>query len=128
MFLRDDTRKSRSDKDACCANCWMCLRNSDVALGSALRAAPTGGKRLQVPLPCTFSGTYLPVATSSLINGYQAIEDLLETSILISPRPSTRGLAFAEALVDHSAFMIISANSPVARSDPEGELDNSGSL
>ena len=106
----------------------MCLRNPDVALGSALRAAPRGGKRLQVPLPCTFSGTYLPVATSSLINGYQAIEDLLETSILISPRPSTRGLAFAEALVDHSAFMIISANSPVARSDPEGGLDNSGSL
>ena len=106
----------------------MCLRNSDVALGSALRAAPTGGKRLQVSLLCTFSGTYLPVATSSLINGYQAIEDLLETSILISPRPSTRGLAFAEALMDHSVFMIVSANSPMARSVPEGELDNRGSL
>lgn len=52
--------------------------NSDVALGSALSAAPTGGKRLQVPLPCTFSATHLPVATSSLKNGYQAIEDLLE--------------------------------------------------
>ena len=86
------------------------------------------GKAFQVSLLRTFSRTYLPVATSSSINGYQAIGDLLETSILISPRPSTRGFAFAEALMDHSAFMIVSAYSPVARSVPEGELNNRGSL
>ncbi len=63
-----------------------------------------------------------------LLHQELAIEDLLGKSVVISPRPSTRGLAFAEALVNHSAFVIISANSPVARSDLWKGLDDRNSL